>query len=180
MAYLMPFKASLAKLFTKSCAWTHLHAVRARTHARIHIHTHTPCKECLNRETCPPANAPSQREWRQKSAVNAKRILANISLLYNILPSTFLTQSLFPLQWLPAGRKDLTLYSVISLYLSLLKQDPMACGAFISHFSFSFPAVTEKHQISYKKKNRNNSYESWVMSCTLKLQEKPKTLSGEK
>lgn len=104
-----------------------------RTDARAHLHSyvHVPLvKRALTRESCPQANAPSQRQCRQKSAVNAKRMLANISLLYHILPFTFLTQLLLPFSDC-LGEKGLTLNGVISLYHCLLKQDLMTCGAFV-------------------------------------------------
>lgn len=62
-----------------------------------------------------------QRERREKSAVNAKRMLAYISLF--LLTSFLFLPSSHPityfLQWLPEGEKDLLLYGLISFYHQL-------------------------------------------------------------
>lgn len=149
----------------------HAHAF---THTRTH--THTPCIACLNRETCPQANAPSQRECKQKSAANAKRVLANISLLWNILPSTFLTQSLFPLQWLPAGKRPDIIQRNQSLSLTFKTgSDGLRSLYLIYLFFFSCCHQKNKKTPDFPLKKQLPR----VMRDTFKLKEKQKLLTWE-
>lgn len=106
---------------------------------RLHkscTHTHTFWKACLNRETLPASRCPCHKGNARggESAVNAKRMLANISPLFFPLTSFLFPLSITPDHLLPAviacgGEETWYCKSLISLYRPLKNKLLCSCRA---------------------------------------------------